>query len=218
MSNYFRDATLGASTGGDSRTTPWWAHSQQTTTAGCPTGAGAAPVAPPPTARPRPPGPALAVQHHGHRLFLALQGQPGLVQQDHPGQLRGRVPRGLRLQPLHVPSQADGAHEAAQDRQVGRGRAQADAEHVQAHQGFLPGPRALLAGHPLREARMGAPAALTAPALHAAGAQQQQMALVAAVAPKGALAAMGTRFRRTGVRCAPRTATSSRPWACAGSA
>ena len=42
---------------------------------------------------------------------------------------------------------------------------------------------------------MGAPTALAAPALHAAEAQQQQMALVGAVAPKGAPAAMGTRLR-----------------------
>ena len=64
--------------------------------------------------------------------------------------VRRRVPRRLRLQPLYVPPQAGGTYEAAQERQAGRGRAQADAEHVQAHQHRLPGPRALLARHALR--------------------------------------------------------------------
>ena len=79
-------------------------------------------------------GLALAVQHHGHRLCPVFQRQPGLVQQDRPGQLRRRVPGGLCLQPLHVPPQAGGAYEATQDLQASRGRAQADTEHVQAHQ------------------------------------------------------------------------------------
>ena len=75
-----------------------------------------------------------------YRLLPAFQRQLGLVQQDHPEQLRRRVPEGLRLPPLHIPPQADVAHEATQQ--------------IQAHQGFLPRPRALLAGHSLRETRM----------------------------------------------------------------